>query len=238
MKALLYYFKSLSFLRAIKIILFQVSRKLFNPDARSDFSLSGESSVIDFFFNHKRGGFYVDIGCNHPIKASNTYSLYLKGWTGIAVDGSLEVVKLFKKIRPLDIVCHSLVSDEEKEVVFYEFERSDFNTMQSLNVDAIETVTKKTKEQTIKTRTLTGILDEINIGRKQIDVLSIDVEGHDFNVIKSLDFNKYKPNLIIVEIHSFDFLNINSNEICSYLIKRNYKLIGYISMNAYFEQIG
>ena len=46
----------------------------------------GEDILINRFFRKKNDGFYVDIGCYHPIKGSLTYYLYKKGWRGFAVD--------------------------------------------------------------------------------------------------------------------------------------------------------
>ena len=53
--------------------------------------------------------------------------------------------------------------------------------------------------ENIPTRTLTSILDETQ--PKEIDLFSLDVEGYELNVLEGLDFEKYKPKIIVVECH-------------------------------------
>lgn len=71
-------------------------------------------------------------------------------------------------------------------------------------------------------------------GDKTIDLLSIDVEGHDFNVLKSINLRKYRPKLIIIEIHDFVLTKPDDNEVYNWMITNDYKLIGYAIWNGYF----
>lgn len=70
--------------------------------------------------------------------------------------------------------------------------------------------------------TLTAILNTQII--TEIDLLSLDVEGYEYNVLKGLDFNKYKPKYLLIEIYNSDF-----EEIINYLIKYNYTLVSNFS---------
>jgi hypothetical protein len=65
------------------------------------------------------------------------------------------------------------------------------------------------------------------------DLLSIDVEGHDYEVITALDLDNYRPYLIVIEMHGFDVEN-PSGRIYQYLTSRGYKMVGYAVMNGYF----
>ena len=58
----------------------------------------GEDIFIRRFFKNTRNGFYVDIGCYHPIKGSLTYYLFKKGWNGLNIDLSKVSIDLFKHI--------------------------------------------------------------------------------------------------------------------------------------------
>jgi hypothetical protein len=62
--------------------------------------------------------------------------------------------------------------------------------------------------------------------------MTIDVEGHEFQVLSGLDFSLYRPRLITVEIH--DLKTISSNRIYLLLAEKGYSLVGYVTMNAYF----
>ena len=63
---------------------------------------NGEDVIIQSLFNHKRGGFYIDVGCYHPVRASLTRLLYKKGWRGVNIDISEDSINLFNIARPKD----------------------------------------------------------------------------------------------------------------------------------------
>ena len=81
---------------------------------------------------------------------------------------------------------------------------------------------KLTKD--IETVTLDEILDNYLPKNQQIDFLSIDVEGHDFIVLKSINLEKYRPKVILIEILGSSLSEINNNEISKYLINYGYSV--------------
>ncbi len=208
--------------------------KLFDKYAEINYSQTGEEKIINYYLGNIQNGFYVEVGANHPIKISNTFNLYIKGWEGICIDPNQNLVKLFKKIRPKDIVVEAAISNIEKEIEFFEFESDEISTIDENHKIEWEKSRKIINTRLIKTRTLNSVLSEFNINAKKIDLLSIDVEGNDFNVLKSIDLNFYRPKLIIVEIHTFHIEGIFSNEIVLYMKSHNYDLVSYATMNAYF----
>jgi hypothetical protein len=78
------------------------------------------------------------------------------------------------------------------------------------------------KEKKIQAFTLDKILELSNVTTKKIDLLDIDVEGADLKVLEGLSFDKFKPELICVEIHDE---NISESQIFKFLSNLNYKLI-------------
>jgi hypothetical protein len=81
---------------------------------------------------------------------------------------------------------------------------------------------------------ITKILDENNYINKNIDFLSIDVEGHDFEALLGLDFKKYRPGVICIEIHDLDLSNPQKNIIVKYLNDHNYSFKYYAVISAFF----
>jgi hypothetical protein len=77
----------------------------------------------------------------------------------------------------------------------------------------------------IKSKKLNDIIKETAFFKKEIDFLNIDVEGADFEVIKSLNFKIYKPKFICIEIHNMEKRNIKNNIIYKFLINKNYSLL-------------
>lgn len=64
-------------------------------------------------------GMYVDIGCWHPVKASNTYHFYLRGWKGICIDPNPEIKSLFNKFRPKDTFINCAIGPESEGFNYY-----------------------------------------------------------------------------------------------------------------------
>lgn len=82
------------------------------------------------------------------------------------------------------------------------------------------------------TRTLTSILDEHLASGRQIDLLSVDVEGHDMNVLQGLDFERYRPRVILVELH--DFSQIHEKQIHRFLTEKQYSLFSFSVLTAVY----
>jgi FkbM family methyltransferase len=234
MKQYITFFKLLPLLDAVRLSILTFVRRYIFKFGKIIFSQTGEEIIIQWILKDLRNGFYVDVGCHHPYKISNTFKLYLEGWRGIAIDANEDVIKKFRRARPEDISLLKAVSDVEQEVIFYKFKESEVNTIDKTTLEEWKEQWHLTGEIKMKTETLTHILDENLPANKKIDLLTIDVEGNDFNVLKSLDFTKYRPKLIVVELHKFDLSTIAQNEVYQYLTERNYSLVSFATMNGYF----
>ena len=174
--------------------------------------------ILKKFKNKK--GFYVDVGCHHPTRLNNCHLLYKNGWNGINIDISNLSIKLFNLVRKKDININMAVSLKKKKVRFYYDKLISFYI--SLN---------KRKEldrfREIKSNTLTNIIDKTKYKDQKIDFLSIDTEGKDLEVLKSLNFERYNPKYICIEIYSDKnrSFNIKNNPIYKHLGKKNYQLL-------------
>ena len=161
------------------------------------YSQSGEDIFILNKF--KKSGFYVDVGCYHPLQRNNTMLLYLKGWRGINIDISDFSIKLFKFLRPEDLNLNLAISNLEGEIdMFFQKKLSQLSTIKEKHAKIAFQGTIHNKK--ILSRRLNSILEESKYRDKRIDFLNIDVEGSDFEVLQSLDFNKYSPELICIEV--------------------------------------
>jgi hypothetical protein len=72
----------------------------------------GEDLIIDKFFRKKRKGFYVDVGCYHPLDGNNTCLLYKKGWSGMNIDVNALSIELFNQARKDDHNINVAVSNK------------------------------------------------------------------------------------------------------------------------------
>ena len=191
----------------------------------------GLDMLADDFFKKKKYGIYIDIGCHQPFLNNNTYRLYKRGWTGINIDLDFNSIDLFNFFRKKDFNVNAAVSNknEEKDLYFFH-NRSAINTLSK------ESGLKAKEIRKIKTRTLNDIIENSPYKDKQINYLSIDVEGHELSVLNGFDLNKYKPELIIIEFIDVNIKeyylnkvdNIMSSDIYNFMKKHDYKLINWV----------
>lgn len=166
------------------------------------YSQEGEEKILERLFKGKNDGFYVDCGANHPIRYSNTYKLYLKGWRGIIIDALPGTEKIYRHIRPRDIVVESGVGEKATELTYYSFKESAYNTFnEKIAQERINNrVCELKNKQVIPIRTLGSIFDEYLGPDSQIDVLDVDIEGMDYVILKSNDWGKRRPLSVCVEV--------------------------------------
>ena len=193
---------------------------------RKTYSQWGEDLIIEKYFKNKIGK-YVDIGCFHPIRHSNTCLLYNKGWSGTNIDLNPTSIELFNIVRKGDNNILATLSDEaNKEVsIFFEHNFSSINSLHFKNF-------RSDKKKYFKKRSLTKkFSDLINFN---FDFLNIDCEGEDFNILKTIDFKRFTPNLICIEINS-DEKNYEF-KIYSFLKEYNYKILCVKNYSHIFEK--
>ncbi len=214
--------------------------KIFLP--KSSYSMYGEDIIISNFFKNKRNGFYVDVGCYHPLEGSNTYLLYKKNWRGINIDVNPLSVELFDFSRKDDLNINLAISDKKSKIKLY-FRKK---------INMLNTVSKKLakihflngfQEKTVKADTLNSVLKKSKFNNQSIDFLNLDIEGNELIALKSLDFKKYKPKLICVEIHNHEEMyNHRSdylvrNPTYKFLMKKNYKVLWSKKFSYIFKKI-
>lgn len=161
--------------------------------------MEGEDLIIQELTKNISHGFYVDVGCYHPLHLNNTYLLYRKKWNGINIDISAFSVKLFNFIRPDDINLNTAISNTEKEVIIYYQKK--LSQLSTIKKDlSSERMQGKIKQKKIQSLRLDTILNKSKYKNRKIDFLNIDIEGADLEALQSINFEVYQPKIICVEI--------------------------------------
>ena len=194
------------------------------------FSQDGEDKIITKLFPKKNNGFYVDVGAHHPFRYSNTQTLHNKGWNGINIEPTPKDIILFFKTRKRDINIQTAVGKKTGSLTLYCFEDSALNTTSKIRAE--KTINSKQSylvdKVRVKVDTLENILDE-HLQDNRIDFLNLDVEGNELEVLRSNNWKRYSPTVIIVE-------NLNhTNTIPVYLKKRGYNLIEKTKMSEVYK---
>lgn len=163
------------------------------------YSQTGEDIILDSFLEGKKNGFYIDVGAYHPISLSNTYKFYKRGWSGINIEPNHNKFNLFKKQRPRDINLNIGIGSDEKVSPFYIFDADTLSTFSKESMENYKKIGHRVSEiKEIDLIPLKNVIEKY-AKNKDIDFLSVDTEGYDLEVLKTNDWNLFRPKFIILE---------------------------------------
>ena len=192
---------------------------------------TGEDAILRMILPEKNG-FYLDIGAGNPIKSSNTYYFYRKGWSGIVIDPIESNKKLFKILRRRDRFIRQIVSGTKNSLNFWEFIPNEYSTSDPIAAEKLisqTTVKLKAQYQVQALR-----ISDLNLVASPVEptLLSIDVEGMDFDVLKSNNWNQFLPRVIAVE----EWLNSNEieSDLGAYLKNLGYVKFAWTSLTSIY----
>jgi FkbM family methyltransferase len=161
--------------------------------------------LLPYLSTYKKG-FYVEAGANDGITQSNTMLLEKEhGWTGLLIEPSLKAYQICKQNRSSNniIINCALVSTEETKTVKGDFDgilmasiNGERNSRQDLNIE-------------VPSYTLSQIVKENNI--KEIDFMSLDVEGYELEVLKGIDLSaRWSPKVFLIEVYTNEFNDLKA----------------------------
>jgi FkbM family methyltransferase len=193
----------------------------------------GENIILERIFAKKSKGFYIDVGAHHPVRFSNTLNLYQRGWTGINIEPNQEPIKIFRKLRSRDLNLNIAVSTKKNTCNYYKFKDPALNTT-DINIYRMRKRQgyRCTETSIVQTQTLNEIL--LQNCKKKIDLLKIDVEGNELDVLKSNNWDKFTPNVIICELINVNLEKLSKNKVYKFLKSKNYLLYCKLLQNAIF----
>ena len=191
----------------------------------------GIDLLVKDILKKKKRGTYIDVGCHHPLINNNTNMLYKNGWKGINIDLDFNSIDMFNYFRPKDDNILSALSNKKGQADLYFFHnRAAKNTISKSRGKGARSIKK------IEINTLDNIIKNSKFKIKDIDFLSIDVEGNELNVLKGLNFKKYRPKIIsiefikpnIKEFYQHNIKDIEKSNIYKFMIRKKYKLINWV----------
>jgi FkbM family methyltransferase len=207
-------------------------------DARPSFAQQGEDLILQSIFSHLEieEPSYIDIGAFDPIKSNNTYALYLAGSRGVLVEPNPFYFERLKAVRGEDIVLNIGVGvTDQKQAPYYivrgEGQLNTFSKRQAerykrlLGPGAIEKVIR------MPTVNVNTILEEhFSSGP---NLLSIDVEGLDLSILKTLDFSRFRPEVFCVETLIVGSKKLNQAMV-DFMLEKGYSIRGGTFVNTIF----
>jgi FkbM family methyltransferase len=187
-------------------------------------SSNGQDLFVLSYFNFKKKGFFVEFGAADGVISSNTYLLekYYK-WKGILAEPCLSFQKDLKKNRLCHIDFGCVFSESNK---YIKFKESNYNKALSTigsfsDLDIHSKLRQDSLIYNVRTISINDLLKKYNCP-KRFDYLSIDTEGSEFEILKTLNFKEFYPKIITVE-HNFN--KKNRVFFTKYLADKGYELI-------------
>jgi FkbM family methyltransferase len=200
--------------------------------SRGSFSQHGEDTFINARFGHKKDGFYVDVGASHPFRLSNTFLLYQNGWRGVTVEPIPLLGRLHRRWRPHDSLVQKAVGPIPGKVTFQEMLPSVLSTLDP--VTAHSSVSEG-RAQLLRCYEIDVVtLDQLfanYVGRRTVDLLSLDLEGLDAETITSFRLEDTRPTLICIEFADQD----TRSKMLAYFEQRKYRLVVELGCNLIVE---
>lgn len=145
---------------------------------------------------------YLDVGAHHPINISNTALLYARGSRGVNVEANPNLIEAFRRSRPEDLNLNVGVATSAGKLSFYRIdEASGRNTFDKTIADAFIAANPSfsiTDVIEIDTVTINTIV-KTHCSSAWPNLLSIDVEGLDYDILVQADFSSRGPDVICVE---------------------------------------
>lgn len=191
------------------------------------YAQEGEDMVLRRIFEGQSSGFFVDVGAHHPWRFSNTHFFYKLGWSGINIEPNPEAIGAFNSARKRDINLQFGVSDNVGTLTYYQFDESALNTFdyEVAKSRLAKTPYKLMASSQISVKRLDVILSEYLPKNISIDFMTIDVEGFDFAVLKSNNWELYKPKCVLVEVLGMPLETVMESEIYQFMKNQKYVLL-------------
>lgn len=203
-----------------------IRNEFFDGYCLRSYSQEGEDMILHRIFEGKSHGFYVDVGAHHPRRFSNTYFFYKRGWRGINIEPNPDASNLFRSARSRDINIQLGVSDSTGRITYYQYDEPAANTFDSKIVNSRLAMARYKLQSTseVNVERLDHILTNHLPAGTQIDFLSIDVEGLDFAVLKSNDWERYRPKCVLVEALGSSLEDVMDSAMFDFMKRHHYRL--------------
>jgi FkbM family methyltransferase len=159
-----------------------------------------ETALVRDFFRDRPRGFFVDVGADDPKKDSQSWHLEEAGWTGILVEPLPDLAAELRRVRKAQVFEVACSAPEYAGRIMQLHVAGPFS---SFDPDLAVTGMRAERVIDVKVRTLDDVLAEGHAA-PPIDLMSVDVEGHEIEVLRGFDFARWKPRLVLLEDHVSD----------------------------------
>ena len=182
-----------------------------------------EARLIAAFFSDRRG-YFVEVGANDPHARSQTFHLEQAGWSGVLIEPQPELagkLRANRTAKVFAVACSAPENAGRAMPLHIAGPLSALNRERMAPGAAPETIIQ------VPVKTLDSVLEEAGT-HPGFDFLSIDVEGHEIEVLRGFDLARWRPRLILLEDHVRDLAKHR------YLTSRGYRIVRRYENNGWY----
>ncbi len=189
--------------------------------------------LYENFFTDKKDGFFIDIGAHNGIHLSNTYFFENLGWSGFCFEPIPTVFNELQKNRKCNLINCALSNKKGfddflmlegyTEMLSGLVNEYDQNHLIRINNEILMMGGKK---NVIKCETV--LFEDYNFP-ENIDYISLDVEGAEMTILKTIDFEKHKIKFMTIEV------NHSAKEIENFMVDKGFEKISNLGCDFVFK---
>lgn len=192
---------------------------------RSSYAQEGEDLLLARFFGAQASGFYVDVGAHDPFRFSNTALLHARGWRGINIDPLPGAMDLFDRFRPGDVNLAMGIAETAGEATYFQFDEPLLNTFDEATARERDAAPFRIVGRiAVPVRPLAQVLAEHVPPGTTIDLLSVDVEGLDLAVLRSNDWTRFSPRVVVAEVFGKDLGETLADPLTAFMDQQGYAI--------------
>lgn len=196
------------------------------------YSANLEDVILNRIFRDRPYGFFVDVGAADPKMENDCKALYDRGWRGINIEPNPSLHASLLRERPGDVSLGIAVDETEGEARYHEVEGTGLSTLDDTEAARCRSNGWTVTEHRITTRRLGSILAEFAPGR--IDLLKLDVEGWEEHVLRSNDWPRFRPDVILVEATMPERPIRRETDIAALLAGQDYQHVHFDGLNDFY----
>ncbi|OBF52862.1 hypothetical protein A5787_06980 [Mycobacterium sp. 852002-50816_SCH5313054-b] len=202
------------------------------------YSQEGEDRILDRIFASAPKGFYVDVGAHHPMRFSNTYLFYRRGWRGVNIDAMPGSMRLFDKYRSRDTNIEAGIGATAETIPFYVFNEPALNSFDR-ELSESRDIGPYRIEKVIDVRVLPlrEVLHDRLPRENMPSFLTVDVEGRDVEALQSNDWSAFRPTYVLAESVGTTIEEAMQGPMSSFMSSVGYRAIAKTA-NTVFYQAG
>ena len=204
-----------------------------NGETFISYSRNFEDVILNRLFPIHKTGFYVDVGAGQPRFENDTFFLYQRGWRGINIEPNRELHTALVRDRPRDTNLQLALSDQDSDaIVYYELAGSGLSTCDAEMAAQYKAVGRNIVPREIPAATLSDVL--ANAGVDHINILKVDVEGFEEKVLNGNNWEKFRPDVVMVAVTYYDRPLRRPTGILDSMKERGYRHIHFDGLNDFY----